>query len=232
MEKVKANKDKLNLILFKGFLYPSSTEDYEYLRSRACTSYRFPLSVLPALRKSRLTKADVKLIPFMQMWEPFIHHFESELKAFGETRLQSARSCLLLTKIKHIDNVRAFCRKVDMFTRRYCIRLEFQVKERKSDNAAMVRATFVYSDEINNSYAYIGKNNLKPGDESSVELMLAPSLKMKIMRNYVGNVPTLQILIMDKAGDSWSEALNRTGVAEKISKKEIEQVAMFLFDMC
>jgi hypothetical protein len=227
-----STKDELSFILFKGFLYPSSNEDYDYLKQRACTSYRFPVAVLPALRKTRLTKAKVKIIPFIEMWKPFMEHLETELENYGTPTITSAHGCMLLFKTVAVEKVRAFARKLDMFTRRYCIRLDLQIKNRQDDGLSLAKFSFIYNEEINNSYAYMGKTPLSVGDESMVEISLASSVKLRMSRNYVNNIPTFQVVVLDKAGDSWSEALNRTGIAGKMPKDAFEKAAMFLLEMC
>lgn len=231
METRAASKDVLNLIAFKGYLYPSNVDDYQYLKRRACTSYRLPLSLLPALKKTRLTKAQINIVPFVELWKPFVEHLETELAEFGDVHLKSAHTLLVVLPTSKYEAVAAYLRKVDKFTRRYCIRLDIGRKDRASDAMTMLKLDFVYNDKINNSYAFTGLGGSEHTSEDFVELSLAQSVKLRIDRGYVNGTPTLQVRVLDKAGIAWGEAVNRTGIAEKLSKEELGKLAMFFLEM-
>ena len=222
---------ELSLIAFKGHLYPSATEDYEYLRQRGVTTYRLPLSSLPLLKRTRLTKAKVVLLPFMEMWKPFMEHLGSELEKFGPTKLVTAHSLMTMVPTDNVTKLRSYLNKVSLFSRRYCIALTTDTKNRASDNMSLCKMQFIYNEDINNSYAFMGRGTAGEHEDPFVEIPLAGSVKLRLTRATIGTVPTFQVTVLDKLGENWSEALNRSGKASTISKQAFLDASMFLLEM-
>jgi hypothetical protein len=231
-------RHSLSLIAFKGHLYPSTIEDYAYLKQRSVTVYRIPTASLGVIKKTRIPNAEITLVPFSTMWRPFVESMETQLEKFGSVRLVSPREVLVVLPAKYQEAVDKYLAKVGNFCRRYCIQTKIEKKQRikeKTDaegnkftvKEVLVRVTMDYNEEINNSYAFV--NN--PDDEPYVELTLAQSVKLRLVRSYVGETPTLQVLIMDKNGDKWSEASNRSGIFSKIPKIDISNTANFLMEL-
>lgn len=225
----------LNLIGFKGHLYPSDTEDYHYLRSRGVTSYRLPVSSLGFLKKTRFVNADVNIVPITEMWTPFMEHLLTELATFGEVTESGSHSATVFLDTSSLEATTKYLRRVGVFTSRYCIKASLDSKSRKSDGKSLLKVTFTYNEDINNSYAFVNPHKaskeLASADEPFVDVLLAESVKLRLVRSAVNGTPTLQVVVLDKAGDSWTEALNRSGSASKISKDSLEKAGMFLLEM-
>lgn len=220
----------LTLIAFKGFLYPSDTVDYEFLRTRGYPTYRIPLSTLPMLRKTRLAKATINIVGFMEMWQPFAEHFAEQLTKYGDVNVVSPHEQLLRTQDGESKSLDTFIKKTNLFVHRYCIALQVETKEKKNADKSVTclkRLRFIYNPEINNSYSYVNY----PDKGNEVELLLASGVKIKFYRRMLANQPMLGISVADRQGDHWSEVLNRTGKYETISKEQIEELAHFLLDL-
>lgn len=224
------NLDILTLIGFKGFLYPSDTADYEFLRDRSYPTYRIPISTLPMLRKTRLAKCVIRIVNFMEMWRPFAEHFAEQLTQYGDVKITSPHEQLLRTldgDSKSLDN---FFKKINLFVHRYCIALRIDTKEKKNADGTttwLKRLRFVYNPDINNSYSYVNY----PDVGNEVELLLASGVKIKFSRKMLSNQPMLGIAVSDRHGEHWSECLNRSGKYENVSKEQLEKVAHFLLDL-
>lgn len=223
-------ENTLKLIAFKGFLYPSDTVDYEFLRARSYPTYRIPLSTLPMLRKTRLAKATIVLVPFMEMWKPFAEHFASQLEIYGEVKVASPHEQILRTDGSDAKALESFIKKTNQFVHRYCISLQVDTKEKKNEDKTVTylkRFRFIYNPEINNSYSYVNY----PDTGNEVDLLIASGVRISIYRKMLAGQPMLGISVADKQGDHWSECLNRTGKYSNISKEQIEKVAHFLLDL-
>lgn len=221
----------LSLIPFKGHLYPSTTEDYEYLRLRGVTTYRLPLSSLALLKKTRLTKAKVVYVPFMTMWQPFMEHLLSELAKFGDSNLLTAHSLVVHLPTENVHKLKTYLVRTSLFSRRYCISQTTDVKSRASDKTSLVKISFTYNEDLNNSYAFMSSGLTADQEDPYVEIPLAASVKLRLTRTVVNTVPAFQVTVLDKMGDTWSEALNRSGKALSISKQSLLESAMFLLEM-
>lgn len=220
----------LTLIAFKGFLYPSDTADYEFLRARGYPTYRIPISTLPMLRKTRLAKATIKIVGFMEMWQPFAEHFAEQLASYGNVKIVNPHEQLLLTEDGESKSLDTFIKRTNQFVHRYCIALQVETKEKKNSDKSVTtlkRLRFIYNPEINNSYSYVNY----PDTGNEVDLLLASGVKIKFYRRMLGNQPMLGLSVADRQGDHWSECLNRAGKYESISKDQIEELAHFLLNL-
>lgn len=221
-------KNNLNLLVFKGHLYPSDTADYEYLRARNFTSFRIPIASLPFLKKTRLSQAVVILKEFNQLWSSFIEHLETQLLKYGKVRKDSNHQLRVMVPVDDLKKTQSFLNKTKIFASRYCVSLSLTEKSNSEKTHVVIICKFAYSESINNSYAFL---NILNEDTNSVEMLLEPSLKLRITRGIVSNVPTVSWVLLDRTGEHWSECVHRTGRYSSLNKEQILKVADFLMEL-
>lgn len=214
----------LNLIAFKGHLYPADTEDVAYLRSRKFPTYRIPLASLSMLMKTRFVNTEVVTLDFMSMWKPFMEGFVDQLKQYGLTKIVTPHHVMLLAdaELPEQNKLDALIKKATTFVRRYCIALTTD-HEIKGDKARY-KFDFKYNEEINNSYAFVNY----PNENEEAEMTLASSVKFKMFRTSVQGVPTIGVCFLDREGERWSEGAKRSGKFSNVPKEEIENMIEFL----
>lgn len=219
--------NQLTLVGLKGHLYPHSISDFEILKARGVTNFRLPVSSVPFLKKSKALPPKFEVRSFQNVWEPFAESFEKELEAMGlEFCMEGNNIWLIRCASAELPKLKLYLAKVALFMRRFCINCKPDYKT-NSKGDSMCKVLFIYSDEINNSYAYV---NCKDEFTAS-ELHLTEFLKLRVERFYLDTSPMVSIIIMDKTGDVWSESVRRSARHKHLEKKDLEKMAQFLLSL-
>ena len=215
----------LNLLLLKGTYYPAESADYDLLKRRNVLIYRIPSGSLPQLRSTALTQLDIQIKPFADTWTEFASNLEQELAGFGSVHVVTQHEFWLKVAEDRAPDVDKFFTKISRFVMRYCIRLTHDLS--KKEGYLRYKLKFIYSEDVNNSYAF--KNVNVTGD--SIEVPLTTCLRMVFTQRVVDGTPSLTVQVQDKHGLDWSDCLNRTGRISDIPKEDFVKLASYFLNL-
>lgn len=220
-----SKKQILNLLLLKGNLYPSDSADYDLLKRRHVLIYRIPLSSLEQLKKTALTHLEIVIQSFNVLWDEFVPHLESELANIGKVHSVSKHEFWLKVPPEKALEATAFIERTNRFVQRYCLRVS--VDTIHEDNVNKYKLRIIYSEEVNNSYAFSNENLVG----ESVELNLTSCLKMVITKRVFEGSPAINVQVMDKHGEDWRDNLNRLSRLSNIPKEQFVELASFFLNL-
>ena len=215
----------LNLLLLKGNYYPADSADYDLLKRRNVLIYRIPSGSLPQLRSTALTQLDIQIKSFSEIWDRFVVNLEQELEGFGSFHAVSQHEFWLKVSEDRAPEVDKFFTKISKFVMRYCIRLTHDLS--KKEGSLRYKLKFIYSEDINNSYAFQNVNIT--GD--TIEIPLTTCLRMVFTQRVVDGTPALTVQVQDKHGLDWSDCLNRTGRLSEIPKEDFVKLASYFLNL-
>lgn len=234
-----SSNNTINLVTFQKQLFPGDSDAVRALRRAGVTVMRLSESNLSLLEKIDAFKgASVRKVSFQEaIWPSFNKNLRNDLAQFGELVFLTEHETLLRMEKptqQEKASLNELLDKARLYVMRFCVRLVFESKEDDTKH----RIRFHYDENLSNGYAFESLNDSKTITNTltginrlevkSVELNLAPSVKLRFTLSKVNGIQTFEASLLDKQGEAWSETMRRTGKFDGLDEKQLRQVGLLM----
>lgn len=231
----------IRVVEFQKYLFPADAHAWSALQKAGVRIFRMTESVIGLLKATKALSLPIEKVPFNEVWRPFNEKFRESLAKLGEVKVNTEFETMLLQEDPSEEDrlhLNELIKNGREFMQRFCVRLRFDSKD-NDEGASLHKIRFHYDAEISNGYAFASDkrelaqttNNLSGISRveiQSTEMLLTPAVMLRFTISKTAGVPTFEVSLLDKLGDTWSESMRRTGKYSAISKDGLTKVAMML----